>query len=245
MGNDCGRDGMARLGPAVRAEKHRFDATQVIQNNVEKESKPTSLIFEPDISRARLDDLLTTITGSLKVFENAPFIGPAVKIVAYAEGQIQPSPWTEDRATRPQDLCKKYRPTSHSTFKRQMKHYNMLLDHGFQRFQVHNIIGETVEIHYTMDMMHAQLSTMSLALSDYEGVEEPDSLPASYSPLLRDDSPPLKDSLPLRDDSPPLGDDSPLLRDYSPPLRDDSSPFRINSPPLSDDSPPLSDDSDY
>jgi hypothetical protein len=40
MGNDCGR---------VSAEKHRFDAIQVIQNNVEKESNPTSLIFEPDI----------------------------------------------------------------------------------------------------------------------------------------------------------------------------------------------------
>jgi hypothetical protein len=49
MGNDCGRDGTARLGPAVRAEKHRFDATQVIQNNVKKESNPTSLIFEPGI----------------------------------------------------------------------------------------------------------------------------------------------------------------------------------------------------
>jgi hypothetical protein len=32
-------------------------------------------------SRTQLNDLLTTITGSLKVFENAPFIGSAVKIV--------------------------------------------------------------------------------------------------------------------------------------------------------------------
>jgi hypothetical protein len=45
MGNNCGRNGMARLGPAVRAEKHRFDAMQVIQNNVEKESNPTSMIL--------------------------------------------------------------------------------------------------------------------------------------------------------------------------------------------------------
>ncbi|KAJ7784068.1 hypothetical protein B0H14DRAFT_3507033 [Mycena olivaceomarginata] len=50
------------------------------------------------------------------------------------------------------------RLVSKVSLKRELKHYDALLDHKFQRFQV----AETIEMHYTLDMMHSQKSTTSL-----------------------------------------------------------------------------------
>ncbi|KAJ7476540.1 hypothetical protein FB451DRAFT_1460638 [Mycena latifolia] len=156
-------------------------------------------------SRSRLNELLTGIAGSLKVFEDVSIVGPAVKIVTaivrlvldmekvkFACGRLawRASTLLLDLARRmdgrwsgaPKELAQNIRNyqkiltgirdmilevsrrswasrlLSNSTFKREMKHYNALLDHEFQRFQ----IGETVEIHYTLGMLRAQQSTTSL-----------------------------------------------------------------------------------
>ncbi|KAJ7100388.1 hypothetical protein C8R44DRAFT_747442 [Mycena epipterygia] len=203
-------------------------------------------------SRARLNDLLSTVAGSLKVFEGVSIIGPAVKIinaivrlVLVGQGIWRRSNMGVGGAWRAStlllDLAKRMdgrwsqasrglvqnvqhyqrvltgirdmiteasrrswasRLLRNSSMKREMKHYNALLDHEFQRFQ----IAETVEMHYTLDLMHGQQSTTSLTPSDYEGVGSPPGSPAGdYSPP---GSPPVDYSPP---GSPPV--------DYSPQAR--------------------------